>query len=58
MSSVSWTIFVIEESGSLVMPTVCAPPARALSSTWLMSSPSPDCETPTTSAPSSRSRAP
>ena len=50
---VSSTMPVIDEPGSLVMPTVYAPDRRALSSTRLMSSPSPDCETPTTSAWSS-----
>ena len=49
---------VIDESGSFVMPTVYAPERRALSSTRLMSSPSPDCETPTTKAWSSLSCAP
>ena len=53
VSNVSSTMPVMEDPGSLVMPTVYAPECRALSSTRLMSSPSPDCDTPTTSAWSS-----
>jgi hypothetical protein len=56
VSRVSSTTFVIAESGSFVMPTVqSAPLARASESTRLMSSPSPDCETPMTTAWSSLS---
>ena len=44
------TSLTIDDEDSFVIPIVNAPEARALSRTRLMSSPSPDCDTPMTNA--------
>jgi hypothetical protein len=46
------------EAASLLTASVRAPPARALRIISMMSGLRPDCEMPTQSAPSSRSRRP